>query len=225
MENRNSFKDGLKRSMPIVTGYVPISMAYGVIGMQAGVSFWALIAMSFFVYAGAGQFMAVNLFAIGASPLEMTIAVGVLNFRHFVMGLSFQTRIKSNQFNKVLLSLGLTDETFALLSLDENVHPAYAKGVMLGSYLSWTFGTIAGIFFGNIIPETLSKGLEIGIFTLFITLLVSSLEGRLKMVYIPMASMVTNTILSTFLSSGISILLSILVGAAFGTVIGGNENE
>lgn len=225
MENRNNFKDGLKRSIPIVTGYLPISMAYGVIGMQAGISFWALIAMSIFVYAGAGQFMAVNLFAIGASPLEMTIAVGVLNFRHFVMGLSFQTRIKSSQLNRVLLSLGLTDETFALLSLEESIHPSYAKGVMLGSYLSWTFGTIAGIFFGNIIPETLSKGLEIAIFTLFITLLVSSLEGRLKMVYIPIISMTTNTVLSIFFSSGISILFSILVGATFGALVGGKEHE
>lgn len=225
MENRNNFKDGLKRSIPIVTGYLPISMAYGVIGMQAGISYWALIAMSIFVYAGAGQFMAVNLFAIGASPLEMTIAVGVLNFRHFVMGLSFQTRIKSSQLNRVLLSLGLTDETFALLSLEESIHPSYAKGVMLGSYLSWTFGTIAGIFFGNIIPETLSKGLEIAIFTLFITLLVSSLEGRLKMVYIPIISMTTNTVLSIFFSSGISILFSILVGATFGALVGGKEHE
>lgn len=225
MENWNNFKDGLKRSIPIVTGYLPISMAYGVIGMQAGISFWALIAMSIFVYAGAGQFMAVNLFAIGASPLEMTIAVGVLNFRHFVMGLSFQTRIKSSQLNRVLLSLGLTDETFALLSLEESIHPSYAKGVMLGSYLSWTFGTIAGIFFGNIIPETLSKGLEIAIFTLFITLLVSSLEGRLKMVYIPIISMTTNTVLSIFFSSGISILFSILVGATFGALVGGKEHE
>lgn len=225
MDNRNNFKDGLKRSIPIVTGYLPISMAYGVIGMQAGISFWALIAMSIFVYAGAGQFMAVNLFAIGASPLEMTIAVGVLNFRHFVMGLSFQTKIKSSQLNRVLLSLGLTDETFALLSLDENIHPSYAKGVMLGSYLSWTFGTIAGIFFGNIIPEILSKGLEIAIFTLFITLLVSSLEGRLKMIYIPIISMTTNTVLSIFFSSGISILFSILVGATVGALVGGKEDE
>ena len=225
MENRDNFKDGLKRSIPIVTGYLPISIAYGVIGLQAGVSAWALIAMSIFVYAGAGQFMAVNLFAIGASPLEMTIAVGVLNFRHFVMGLSFQTKIKSSQFNKVLLSLGLTDETFALLSLDESISPSYAKGVMVGSYLSWTFGTIAGIFFGNIIPEDLSKGLEIAIFTLFITLLVASLDGRMNKVYIPLVSMITNTILSRFLSSGVSILLSILVGASVGVLFGGNDHE
>lgn len=225
MSNEKNFYLGLKSSFPIMTGYIPIAMAYGVIGIQAGIPAWVIISMSIFVYAGASQFMAINLFTLGTSPWEMAMAIGVLNFRHVVMGLSFQNRITLPQSDRILTSLGLTDETFAFLSLDKNLNGSYAKGVMLGSYLSWVLGAVAGILFGNILPGILSQGLEIAIYTLFITLLVSSLKVNPKLLYVPVVSMAANTIITPYLSSGLAILVSILVGAAAGTLLGGDDHE
>ncbi len=225
MQNEKNFRDGLKRSFPIMTGYIPIAIAYGVIGVQAGMPAWVIISMSLFIYAGASQFMAINLFTLGTSPWEMAMAIGILNLRHVVMGLSFQSRIKLSLPDRILTSLGLTDETFAFLSLDKNLNAPYAKGVMLASYLSWVLGALVGILFGNILPSIISQGLEIAIYTLFITLLVSSIKANLKLVYVPIISMITNTLLAPLVSDGISILLSILVGAIAGTVFGGAEHE
>jgi 4-azaleucine resistance transporter AzlC len=225
VSNEKNFYQGLKSSFPIMTGYIPIAMAYGVIGIQAGIPAWVIISMSIFVYAGASQFMAINLFTLGTSPWEMAMAIGVLNFRHVVMGLSFQNRITLPQSDRILTSLGLTDETFAFLSLDKNLNGPYAKGVMLGSYLSWVLGAVAGILFGNILPGILSQGLEIAIYTLFITLLVSSLKVNPKLLYVPVVSMAANTIITPYLSSGLAILVSILVGAAAGTLLGGDDHE
>ncbi|MFH5836112.1 AzlC family ABC transporter permease [Proteiniclasticum sp. C24MP] len=225
MSIERSFHDGVKNSFPIMTGYVPIAMAYGVIGIQAGIPAWVIISMSIFIYAGASQFMAINLFTIGTSPWEMAMAIGVLNLRHVVMGLSFQNRTTLTQTDRVITSLGLTDETFAFLSLDQNLNGPYAKGVMLASYLSWVLGAVAGIVFGNILPSILSQGLEIAIYTLFITLLVSSLKGTRKLFYVPVVSMLTNIIITPVLSSGLSILVSILAGAMAGTLWGGDQHE
>lgn len=225
MSSEKNFRHGLKSSFPIMTGYVPIAMAYGVIGIQAGIPAWVIVSMSIFIYAGASQFMAINLFVLGTSPWEMALAIGVLNLRHVVMGLSFQSRIKLTQADRILTSLGLTDETFAFLSLDKHLNGPYAKGVMLGSYLSWVFGAVAGILFGNILPGILSQGLEIAIYTLFITLLVSSLKINRKLFYVPLVSMAANTIITPLLSSGLSILLSILIGAMAGTIFGGDDDE
>lgn len=225
LSEKNSFRHGLKKSFPIMTGYVPIAIAYGVIGVQSGIPVWVLVAMSLVVYAGASQFMAMNLFVMGTSPVEMIVAVGILNLRHVVMGLSFQSKVRFSLADRLITSLGLTDETFAVLSLDKNLSGLYTKGVMLGSYLSWVMGTITGILFGNVIPPILSQGLEIAIYTLFITLLISSLKLNAKMFYVPLVSMVSNFILSQYLSTGLSILFSILIGALAGTVVGGDDNE
>lgn len=225
MSDEKNFRHGVKSSFPIMTGYIPIAIAYGVIGVQAGIPAWVIVSMSIFVYAGASQFMAINLFTLGTSPWEMAIAVGVLNLRHVVMGLSFQSRIKLTFPDRLLTSLGLTDETFAFLSLDKNMNGSYIKGVMLGSYVSWVLGAIAGILFGNILPSIISQGLEIAIYTLFITLLVSSLKINNRLFYIPIISMVTNIIITPVVSGGLSILLSILVGALAGTIFGGDDHE
>jgi len=49
---------------------------------------------SAFVCAGASQFMGVNMIIAGATAIEIIFATFVLNFRHFVMSLSFMNELK-----------------------------------------------------------------------------------------------------------------------------------
>lgn len=56
--------------------------------------------------------------AVGAGAMEIIVATFVLNFRHFVMSLSFMNRLRDFGMKwKVPLSMGLTDETFAVSAL------------------------------------------------------------------------------------------------------------
>lgn len=225
LDNKSTFTKGIRESLPIMTGYIPIAIAYGVIGIQAQLPSWVIISMSIFIYAGASQFMAINLFAIGTLPIEMMITVGIINLRHLVMGLSFFNKLNLRLKDRIWISLGLTDETFAVLSLKESQDASYIKGVMFGSYLSWIFGAIIGILFGSILPEIVAEGMEIAIFTLFITLLVNSLRGNKHLVLIPAVSMIANYLLSQILPGGLAIVLSILIGSIAGISIGGSEDE
>ena len=225
LKSKTTFSSGFIDSFPIMTGYIPIAIAYGVIGAQASIPSWVVLSMSIFIYAGASQFMAINLFALNTSPAQMMITIGVINLRHLVMGLSFFNKVNLSLKNRIIVSLGLTDETFAILSLKENLSAPYIKGVMLGSYLSWIFGAIIGILFGSILPGIVAEGMEIAIFTLFITLLVNSLDGNRRLIGIPIISMITNNIASSFLPGGLSIILSIIVGSAVGMMIQGDEED
>lgn len=219
------FNEGIRASIPIVTGYVPIAIAYGVLGVKSGIPASAIIAMSIFIYGGASQFMAITLFLAGTAPIEMAIATGMLNIRHFVMELSFHKKLEAGFRDKILTSLGLTDETFAFLALENSPSPDYAKGVMLSSYLSWIGGTVIGALSGNFIPEVISKGMSIGLYTLFITLLVSALRGRLRLIFIPLTGMFVNSVVSRFLSPGMSILISITLASLVGAWFGGESIE
>src|SRR5699024_11216180 len=106
---------GMTVGIPSMLGYVPIAITSGVLAKEAGMSLVELSFMSILVYAGASQFMAANMIAVGAGAMEIIIATFVLNFRHFVMSLSFTNRLRSVGINwKAPLTLGLTDESFAV---------------------------------------------------------------------------------------------------------------
>src|SRR5690625_1540605 len=144
------FQKGLATGFPIMLGYMPIALTYGVLAKQTGLSLFELTMMSAFVYAGASQFMAVNMIAVNATAIEIITATLVLNFRHFVMSLSFMNRLRGVKKKwKVPLSLGLTDESFAVSSF----HPEEAKekngvyfylGIILIAYFSWITGSLLG---------------------------------------------------------------------------------
>src|SRR5699024_4184481 len=118
------FRRGVTVEFPIMLGYLSIAITYGELAKQSGMSIMELTLMSVLVFVGASQFMGANMIAVGAEAFEIIIATFALNFRHFVMSLSFMNRLRRININwKAPLSLGLTDETFAVSAL----HPEEAK--------------------------------------------------------------------------------------------------
>src|SRR5699024_2706033 len=88
------FRSGVRVGFQIMLGYLPIAITYGVLAKQSGMSIMELTLMSVLVFAGASQFMGANMIAVGAGAFEIIIATFVLNFRHFVMSLSFMNRLR-----------------------------------------------------------------------------------------------------------------------------------
>ncbi|NPV42797.1 MAG: AzlC family ABC transporter permease [Firmicutes bacterium] len=72
--------------------------------------------MSFWVYAGASQFVAVNLLALNATYWEIVLTTFIINFRHFLMSASLSRRIEQPTSKKwiAFISFGITDETFTV---------------------------------------------------------------------------------------------------------------
>ena len=60
-----SLARGLRTSVPIVVGYVPAALAFGVAARRAGLSPAEAVLMSLLVYSGAGQFALLGLLAVG----------------------------------------------------------------------------------------------------------------------------------------------------------------
>ena len=68
---KEAFKRAFPYTIPVLTGYVFIGIAFGVMFAEKGYSFlWAML-MSLMVYAGSGQYLAVNFFAPGVSFLQV----------------------------------------------------------------------------------------------------------------------------------------------------------
>lgn len=216
---------GITAGIPIMLGYLPVAITYGVLAKQSGMSVTELTLMSVMVYAGASQFMGINMITVGAGSFEIIMATFVLNFRHFVMNLSFMNRLRGVGLKtRVGLSLGLTDESFALSSLhtkeaNEKDGALFYVALFLTAYISWVVGSFLGGLFGGIIPEKLSQSMGVALYAMFIGLLVPSVKQELKVGLIAIIAMLINVICSQFMSVGWSIVVATVLGGFSGVYL------
>ena len=60
---KKDFKEGAKAATPIILGYIPVGIAYGMLAKATGLTFFRALSFSLFVYTGAGQMAAVTMLA------------------------------------------------------------------------------------------------------------------------------------------------------------------
>lgn len=76
--NNHQFKGGAKDALPIVLGYLPVGMAFGVLARKAGLTPFEAGLMSLLVYAGASQFIAIEMISKGIPCFPIVIATFLL---------------------------------------------------------------------------------------------------------------------------------------------------
>jgi len=220
--SRTMIKRGLAAGFPLVLSYTPVAIAFGVVARQSGMSLLDTMLMSLLIYAGAAQFMGVNMLHVGSGFLEIVIATFVLNFRHFIMSLSFMNWLRHIPLKeKMPIALGLTDETFAVSAIhkqeaEKDKGILFYTALILSAYLSWIAGTLIGGLLGDIIPEKLSQSMGIALYALFIGLLVPPVKKEIRIGIIAVIAMLLNAFFSQFFSSGWSIVLGTVLGGASG---------
>jgi branched chain amino acid efflux pump len=70
----SSFKDGVKNVLPIVSGYLPVGIRFGILARKAGLTSFEVGLMSLFVYAGASQFLAIEMISKGIPHFSIILA-------------------------------------------------------------------------------------------------------------------------------------------------------
>ena len=161
-----------KITIPVLMGYVPLGMAFGLLLSKLLIPWYYAFFMSIFIYAGSAQFLALVLFASQATVLEVGIATFLLNLRHMFYGLSMVSIFKDFSWKKHYLIFGLTDETFALLKTRDVGEKEREKIYLIITALNqsyWVIGSVIGALLGNILPFD-SKGLEFSLTALFVVL-------------------------------------------------------
>ena len=116
---RKAFQRAFPYTIPVLTGYLFIGIAFGVMFSEKGYSFlWAGL-MSLLVYAGSGQYLAVNFFAPGVSFLQVIFLTLMVNIRHIFYGISLLEKFHGMGKKRWYMIFGLTDETYSLLCSEQ----------------------------------------------------------------------------------------------------------
>ena len=114
-------------SIPILIGFFPVGLAYGLLMQQAGYNFLWSGACSLFVLAGSLQFLMVTFFAGGVSLATVAVLALLLNSRHIFYGLSFIDKFRSFGPWRWFLIYSLCDENYSLHCSHEHRRAAAAR--------------------------------------------------------------------------------------------------
>ena len=100
----------MKRSVPILIGFFPIGVAYGVLMRSIGYNtLWSALC-SVIVFSGSLQFLMKN----STSLLTVAVMAALLNSRHLFYGLSFIEKFRPYGVWRLFLAYSMSDEAYSL---------------------------------------------------------------------------------------------------------------
>ena len=227
MQNKNNIarkiKDGLIASIPVAIGYFPVAMGFGLIAKNMSLSFSDTSLMSIMVYAGAAQFMALDLIRAGVSYAGIILATFLLNLRHMMMSASLAVEFKNIPKKFLpLIGFGITDEAFSVISFNKDkIDLVFVSTVVLISYGSWIAGTLVGFAIGEILPKSLQSSLSIGLYAMFAALLFPEIKKSNKTLILGLMAAGIYAVLYylNLFASGWDIILAIIISSALGVTI------
>lgn len=187
-EEKNGALAGVVRAVPIILGYLPVAIAFGVLASTAGLSVFSAAAMSLFLYAGSAQLISVGLIETGASVAAITITVFLVNLRHMLMSAYLAPYLsKLTTWQQARFAYEITDETFAVHAAHFRRHGVPPVNQLFAlnhsAHLVWIAGTILGAWLGNLLSfDTAAYGIDYALPAMFIALLVMQMENRRHLV-------------------------------------------
>lgn len=221
-----SFLSGVRASSPIVLGYIPIALAFGVVGRTSGFSPAEVGLMSWIVFAGASQFIGSAMFAAGAGTPAIVATTFLVNLRHLLMSTALVPSMRRLPvWQNTWLSHYVTDESFAVAAAVLQGRPAsgpFMMGLTLTPHLTWILISVVGAVAGEIIGDTARLGLDFALPAMFIGLLMPHLRGERRR---SRAAGALAAALSTLLvavatgGSSWSIIAATLTGATVGVML------
>lgn len=228
MENYK-LEDGLKDGFPIVMGFIPIAMAFGILCKSAEITLFESLAFSMIVFAGASQFIAINLLIAGASFGEIILTTLLVNFRHFLFAASLSPKMTRDMKKFVpLIAFGLTDEIFSVASLkDKGLSKEYMLSLESCAYFALAIGTALGYILGSILPTVVQLSMGIALYALFTAILVPEMKKSFKVIILLILSGIINSLCLYLLNiaQGWSIIISIILVSILGLFIKTETSE
>jgi len=101
--------------------------------------------------------------------------------------------------------------------------PAYMAGLMLTAYLGWVSGSALGGLGAEFIPSQVTTAMTMGLYGLFIGLLIPSARKSIGYALIAGASMLLNWGLGHLMDAGWAIVLATVLAAGLGIPLMGEE--
>lgn len=179
---RGDFSAGVLTILPLLVAVVVYGLLFGTLAAQKGLSPLEVALMSATVFAGASQFVAVEIWTSPPAVVLLAATALMVNLRHVLMGAALAPFLKGWPRGATALSLYMmADENWAFAlrrGATAPLTPAYYLGLALPLYVGWIVCTFFGTIFGGVLQDPARYGLDFAFTAVFLTLLVGMWQGR-----------------------------------------------
>ncbi|MGH2379448.1 MAG: AzlC family ABC transporter permease, partial [Candidatus Limnocylindria bacterium] len=166
----------IREGWPVLITPFLVGVPFGILARETGLDPVQSSGMSVIMFAGASQFVALELFRSGAAPAIVIATTLLINLRHLLMAASLRPSFGERPLpTRLGLAYLLTDEAFAMGSSwyrRGGRSLAYYVTFAASMWVLWNLGTVVGVLAGPAVPDPRVVGLDFAITATFIAIVV-----------------------------------------------------
>jgi predicted branched-subunit amino acid permease len=138
-------------------------IAFGAAAVSSSLTVWQACALSLLAFTGASQFALAAVIAAGGSLLAGTAGAILLGSRNTLYGLRLAEVLRPRGPNRLLMALGVIDETTAvsLAQPDQDAARTGFTATFCCLYVTWNVATLAGALGAGRLGPPQSFGLDV----------------------------------------------------------------
>jgi 4-azaleucine resistance transporter AzlC len=169
--------------LPVAISIASYGVVWGVLAGQAGLTPLEVVLMSGGVYAGASQFVALDLWApVGVPIVSIVVATAIVNLRMLLMTATLGPPFEQVPRWKALLAMFLVSDEVWAMTMAQRAKGGGGPAFMLGcgtlAWVGWVGSTLTGRLLGAVIDDPTAYGLDFAFTATFLALLFSMWKGR-----------------------------------------------
>jgi 4-azaleucine resistance transporter AzlC len=181
MSRSSEFRQGAADIAPVLVAAFPIGLLWGTLAAGKGFSAFEAGLTSAAVFAGAAQFVAIEMWRDPTPWLLLTLTVFIVNIRHVLMGASLSRHVGTIERRwHPLLSFLPVDESWAFSerrALSGPLTLSYYLGLALPMLVTWTVSSAIGALAGRSIGDPVAYGFDFAFSALFIGIIAGFWKG------------------------------------------------
>lgn len=221
---KKALKSGFKDAFPIILGYLPIGMAFGMLAVKKGLTALQTTAMSIFVFAGSAQLVSIEMIDTGAGAAAIIAMTFLVNLRHLLLSASLSLHLRNLPiYYYPFLGFIITDESFAVASAKLDKHKNkkwYFLGLGITAYSAWVLSSSLGAFLTEFIPFGTGGALDYVLPAMFVVLLVIQINSRIEIIT-AVAAGILSLVFALTIPGSWNIILATAAAASLGVYLDG----
>lgn len=175
------FGQGAIAIFPATAAAIPFALVLGAAAAQKGLSALEVGLFSTMVFAGASQFLAVELWTNPAPWGALAFAVLLVNLRHVLMSASIVPKLSSfPAWTRPAALFFLADEVWAMAearAVRKKLTPAFYFGMAALIASNWIVFSVLGMVLGGYVADPKVYGFDIAFTAIFVALIAGFWRG------------------------------------------------
>lgn len=179
---------GVHASLAAGLGLFPLGLAFGLLVVNSGLSWWLAPALSVAVFAGSMELLLVSLLAAATPLATIALTTFLVNFRHVFYAFSFPLHVVRHRVARAYSIYALIDEAWAITNAKPKGWTSWRLvSMQVALQLYWVFGGLTGVLVASLMDAPI-QGLGFALCALFITLTLDALRTSSQLLPVLMAA-------------------------------------